>query len=312
TFTHDLNLNCKVRRRVRAADPERVHDRGEEYTMSRGHLGTNELSGDGARVGRWRCMDPSRVGVAQCKAGGWGGAQRWCMGQWGVRRNRVEMPQASAGAAQAGSRADCTMECDRTEGVPAVGCVGAQWGMTQRQAGCGGDRGQMCHAPLQHQGGCSSGAVHCAARRWRVGVGTIREGGEREYICVLLRHLRLEHRTLVDVNATNLANPIICLRGGRMLAPPTLTPPGANTGGCCCACPSPLGFGAAAWGQCRPTCDPALAASVNEYAALVDGDEVLWVVRARVRVVRAPTAECGLLLLRGTAARLLLRELLLG
>jgi hypothetical protein len=111
----------------------------------------------------------------------------------------------------------------------------------------------------------------------------------------------------------NLANPIICLCGGRMLAPPTLTPLGANTGGCCCACPSPLGFGAAAWGRCRPTCDSALAASVDEYAALVDGDEVLWVVRARVRVLDAPAAECRLLLLHGTAAWLLLREqLLLG
>jgi hypothetical protein len=113
----------------------REHDRGEEYTMSRGHVGTNEPSGDGAQVGRRRCKDPSGVGVAQCEAGGWSGARRWCMGEWGVRRKRVEMPRASAGAAQAGSRADCTTECGRTEGVPVVGCVGAQWGMTQRQAG---------------------------------------------------------------------------------------------------------------------------------------------------------------------------------
>ncbi|KAJ7846489.1 hypothetical protein B0H14DRAFT_2584128 [Mycena olivaceomarginata] len=27
------------------------------------------------------------------------------------------------------------MECSRTEGVPVVGCLGAQWGMTQRQVG---------------------------------------------------------------------------------------------------------------------------------------------------------------------------------
>jgi hypothetical protein len=82
-------------------------------------------------------------------------------------------------------RADCTTECGRTEGVPAVRCVGAQWGMTQRQVGWGaGGSGVTVPCP-------SATPVH--ARQWchalrsaamASGVGTRYASEERECMCV--------------------------------------------------------------------------------------------------------------------------------
>jgi hypothetical protein len=83
-----------------------------------------------------------------------------------------------------GVRADCTTECGRTEGVPAVRCVGAQWGMTQRPSGvgCGGIGGE-CAMPLGNTS-ARAAVVPCTAQRGNGerGRDEIHERGERVHV----------------------------------------------------------------------------------------------------------------------------------